>query len=122
MHFDRNDIGLSRKAGRLGTLVPAGGTEPAPLLVGILRSAIALACHGCVQATGVIKVWNNGSGVPVEMHKKEGVYVPELIFGHLLTSSNYEDDQKKVRTTHRIPLARNGVTSQTVLDQFSAFR
>eukprot|EP00892_Ulva_mutabilis_P007081 jgi/Ulvmu1/4745/UM020_0029.1 len=48
------------------------------------------------EATGAIKVWNNGSGVPVEMHKKEGVYVPELIFGHLLTSSNYEDTQKKV--------------------------
>jgi hypothetical protein len=49
-----------------------------------------------LQITGRIKVWNNGSGVPVEMHKKEKVYVPELIFGHLLTSSNYEDDQKKV--------------------------
>jgi hypothetical protein len=45
-------------------------------------------------------VWNNGSGVPVEMHKKEGVYVPELIFGHLLTSSNYEDNQKKVCSYH----------------------
>ncbi|KAL8098365.1 DNA topoisomerase 2 isoform X2 [Apium graveolens] len=42
-----------------------------------------------------ISVYNNGDGVPVEMHKEEGVYVPEMIFGHLLTSSNYDDDQKK---------------------------
>ncbi|KZV36276.1 DNA topoisomerase 2 [Dorcoceras hygrometricum] len=27
--------------------------------------------------------------------KEEGVYVPELIFGHLLTSSNYDDNEKK---------------------------
>ena len=30
------------------------------------------------------------------MHKEEKVYVPELIFGHLLTSSNYNDGEKKV--------------------------
>ena len=28
--------------------------------------------------------------------QEEGVYVPELIFGHLLTSSNYDDAEKKV--------------------------
>lgn len=56
-----------------------------------------LAVLALVQESGKIKVWNNGAGVPVEMHKKEGVYVPELIFGHLLTSSNYEDKQQKVR-------------------------
>lgn len=39
---------------------------------------------------------NNGRGIPVEMHQTEGIYVPELIFGHLLTSSNYDDDEKKV--------------------------
>lgn len=45
---------------------------------------------------GRITVYNSGRGIPVEMHAKEQVYVPELIFGHLLTSSNYNDDQKKV--------------------------
>jgi DNA topoisomerase-2 len=49
-----------------------------------------------LQAGNSIQVWNNGNGVPVEMHKKEGVYVPELIFGHLLTSSNYNDQEEKV--------------------------
>ncbi|KAI0564814.1 DNA topoisomerase [Gracilaria domingensis] len=43
-----------------------------------------------------ISVWNNGSGIPIEVHKKEKVYVPELIFGNLLTSSNYDDEEKKV--------------------------
>ncbi|EIW70432.1 hypothetical protein TREMEDRAFT_43154 [Tremella mesenterica DSM 1558] len=43
-----------------------------------------------------ISVHNNGRGIPIEMHKKEGIMIPELIFGHLLTSSNYDDDQKKL--------------------------
>ncbi|CAB4268140.1 unnamed protein product [Prunus armeniaca] len=42
-----------------------------------------------------ISVYNNGAGVPVEIHQEEKVYVPELIFGHLLTSSNYDDTEKK---------------------------
>lgn len=29
-------------------------------------------------------------------HKVEKVYVPALIFGQLLTSSNYDDNEKKV--------------------------
>ncbi|KAI9811082.1 MAG: DNA topoisomerase 2 [Pycnora praestabilis] len=45
---------------------------------------------------GEISVWNNGRGIPIEIHDKEQIYVPELIFGHLLTSSNYDDDQQKV--------------------------
>ncbi len=30
------------------------------------------------------------------MHRDEKMYVPSMIFGHLLTSSNYDDSQKKV--------------------------
>ncbi|BGP57010.1 DNA topoisomerase 2 [Rhodotorula sphaerocarpa] len=42
-----------------------------------------------------ISVKNDGQGIPVEIHKKEGIYVPELIFGNLLTSSNYDDEEAK---------------------------
>ncbi|AQK73825.1 DNA topoisomerase 2, partial [Zea mays] len=42
-----------------------------------------------------ISVYNNGDGIPVEVHQEEGVYVPEMILGHLLTSSNYNDNEKK---------------------------
>lgn len=43
-----------------------------------------------------ILVMNDGRGIPVEIHTKEKMYIPEMIFGNLLTSSNYDDDQRKV--------------------------
>lgn len=45
---------------------------------------------------GTISVYNNGRGIPIEIHSKEKMYIPELIFGHLLSSSNYDDDEKKL--------------------------
>ncbi|KAG7664140.1 TOP2 [[Candida] subhashii] len=44
----------------------------------------------------LIEVMNDGKGIPIEMHTKEKMYIPELIFGNLLTSSNYDDNEKKV--------------------------
>ena len=44
---------------------------------------------------GQLSVYNNGRGIPVMMHKEHKIYVPELIFGHLLAGSNFDDDQKK---------------------------
>ena len=38
-----------------------------------------------------ISISNNGCGIPVSIHRHEGVYVPELLFGHLLTGSNFDD-------------------------------
>ncbi|XP_058140210.1 DNA topoisomerase 2-alpha isoform X2 [Dasypus novemcinctus] len=55
----------------------------------------------CIRVTidpenNLISIWNNGKGIPVVEHKVEKVYVPALIFGQLLTSSNYDDKEKKV--------------------------
>jgi len=45
---------------------------------------------------GSISVMNNGQGVPVQIHQEHQIYVPELIFGNLLTGDNYDDNEKKV--------------------------
>jgi DNA topoisomerase-2 len=48
--------------------------------------------------TGAIVVENNGplGGISVEKHPTEGIWNPELTFGHLLTSTNYDDDDSRV--------------------------
>lgn len=48
------------------------------------------------RATGEVSIKNDGKGIPIEIHAEHGIYVPEMIFGHLLTSSNYDDNQQKV--------------------------
>lgn len=60
-----------------------------------------------------ISIWNNGKGIPIQMHQKEKVYVPELIFGHLLTSSNYDDNEKKVCTSLVVTIGIRCDTSHT---------
>ena len=42
-----------------------------------------------------ISVTNDGSGIPIQIHKDHNIYVPELIFGNLLSSSNYDDTKKR---------------------------
>nr|XP_027193921.1 DNA topoisomerase 2-like [Dermatophagoides pteronyssinus] len=42
-----------------------------------------------------IEVYNNGAAIPVEIHQDYSIYVPELIFGQLLTSDNYNDSQDR---------------------------
>ena len=49
------------------------------------------------KESGLIKVYNDGEGIPVEIHEKEKKYIPELIFGELLTSSNYRNKEKAHR-------------------------
>jgi DNA topoisomerase-2 len=43
------------------------------------------------KESGEISVYNNGNGIPVVEHKDYKCYVPELIFGNLLSGSNYND-------------------------------
>ena len=35
------------------------------------------------RQSNTISVFNNGRGIPIQMHEKEQMYIPELIFGNL---------------------------------------
>lgn len=56
----------------------------------------------------------------MEVHKEEKVYVPELIFGHLLTSSNYDDNEKKVRSRCWLP-CKQGLRGQLGMHPYATF-
>ena len=49
------------------------------------------------QETGETVVWNDGDIIPIELHADEKMHNHTLIFGHLLTGSNYDDtDEREV--------------------------
>lgn len=43
------------------------------------------------RASGLITITNDGNGIDVEMHPQHKIWIPEMIFGHLRTSTNYND-------------------------------
>lgn len=49
-----------------------------------------------ISENGKISVYNDGSHIPIEINKQSGLYNPELIFGNLRTSSNYDDTEERL--------------------------
>jgi len=48
------------------------------------------------EIDGTISIKNDGEGIDVIVHKKEGIYVPHLIFGTLLSSTNFNKNKERV--------------------------
>lgn len=49
-----------------------------------------------VQEDGTIVMINDGNGIDVAEHPEYKIWIPELIFGHLRTSTNYDKTEKKI--------------------------
>ena len=48
------------------------------------------------EETGVITIMNDGRGIDVAMHEEHKLWIPEMIFAHLRTSTNYDKNEKKI--------------------------
>jgi len=49
-----------------------------------------------IQEDGTIVMINDGNGIDVAEHPEYKIWIPELIFGHLRTSTNYDKTEKKI--------------------------
>ena len=49
-----------------------------------------------IDETGTITLTNDGNGIDIEKHPEYNIWIPEMIFGHLRTSTNYDKTQKKI--------------------------
>ena len=47
-----------------------------------------------IEDDGSITMINDGNGIDIA--EKDGIWIPELVFGHLRTSTNYNKDEKKI--------------------------
>ena len=58
------------------------------------------------KETGIIEVYNDGNGIDIIVHPEHKIYIPELIFGNLLTSTSFDNNVE--RTTGSV----NGIGSK----------
>ena len=49
-----------------------------------------------ISDDGTITILNDGNGIDVAKHPEYDIWIPEMIFGHLRTSTNYDKDEKKI--------------------------
>ena len=62
-----------------------------------VANALPVSCIDIsIQSDGTIVMINDGNGIDVAEHPEYKIWIPELIFGHLRTSTNYDKTEKKI--------------------------
>lgn len=78
-----------------------------PALLKVFDEILVNACDQKVRGAGTdrinvtingnkICIENNGTGIPIEVYKETGEYLPQMLFGSLYTGSNFLDNKKQV--------------------------
>ena len=49
-----------------------------------------------VSEDGTITMTNDGNGIDIAKHPEYDIWIPEMIFGHLRTSTNYNKNEKRI--------------------------
>jgi len=81
-----DELVVNARDARVRSLTTAGATPVKHIAVKVETSE-----SGVLS----ISVENDGDGIPIAQHPEHKIWVPEMIFGHLLTSGNYNKEEEK---------------------------
>ena len=101
-----NNFYYDKDSKKMLNCTPNGGNAVTPALIKVFDEILVNACDnhrrdGSTKRidvtvdpdTGAVTIYNDGKGIPVMKHDVEGVWIPELLFGYLLTGSNFDDSE-----------------------------
>ena len=63
---------------------------------GIKKTKLVSYIHVDITDDGLITMANDGNGIDIEKHPEHKIWIPEMIFGHLRTSTNYDKTEKRI--------------------------
>ena len=49
-----------------------------------------------IDSEGMITMSNDGNGIDIAKHPEYDIWIPEMVFGHLRTSTNYNKNEKRI--------------------------
>lgn len=84
--FDEGIVNCRDHVKRMESAIASG--QPNAVPVSFIDISIA--------EDGTITMINDGNGIDVAMHPEYQMWIPEMIFGHLRTSTNYDKQEKKI--------------------------
>jgi DNA topoisomerase-2 len=84
--FDEAVVNTRDQTVRMRNLIDKGNTDAIPV------TEIDISFD---KQEGTITLSNNGNGIDIAKHPAENIWIPELIFAHLRTSTNYDKKRKK---------------------------
>ena len=84
--FDEAVVNTRDQTVRMRNLIDKGNTDAIPV------TEIDISFD---KQEGTITLSNNGNGIDIAKHPAENIWIPELIFAHLRTSTNYDKTEKK---------------------------
>jgi DNA topoisomerase-2 len=81
---------------------PGNAEEERPPYISVLNDGkgipvqVSILCPFRRCKISVFQFKSHGNLRHFQMHRKEHLYVPEMLFGHLLTGSNFDDNERRV--------------------------
>ena len=85
--FDEAIVNCRDQVTRLDQKIADGGTSV---------KAVTVIDVSVDETSGVITLLNDGDGIDVAKHPEHKIWIPEMIFAHLRTSTNYDKEKKKI--------------------------